>query len=201
MKKQEFLENIRKEIKGLSECEVKERIAFYCEMLDDRIEDGLTEEEAVLEIGPISKVVSDVFSDISFIKIAKDKIRKKGELGIGTITLLALGSPIWLSLVISALAVFFSLFVSLWAVIFSVGWATFLALAASAHAGIFLGIVYFFVGSVPTALYMLSIGLVASGLTIYWFYASRSLTRLTFFVTKRTVILIKKIIIGGRKNA
>ena len=80
MKKQEFLENIRKEIKGLSECEVKERIAFYSEMIDDRIEDGLTEEEAVLEIGPISKVVSDVFSDISFIKIAKDKIRKKGSL-------------------------------------------------------------------------------------------------------------------------
>ncbi|MBR5538496.1 MAG: hypothetical protein IKU61_01205 [Clostridia bacterium] len=47
MNKQEFLEELRKGLSGLPKEDVRERLNFYGEIIDDRIEEGLTEEEAV----------------------------------------------------------------------------------------------------------------------------------------------------------
>ena len=46
MLKNEFMEQLRSRLVGLPSQEVEERLGFYSEMIDDRIEDGLTEEEA-----------------------------------------------------------------------------------------------------------------------------------------------------------
>ena len=47
MNKQEFLSQLRKGLAGLPQNDIEERLAFYGEMIDDRIEEGLSEEEAV----------------------------------------------------------------------------------------------------------------------------------------------------------
>ena len=54
MTKQEFLLNLRKGLLGLPPQDIEERLAFYNEMIEDRIEDGLSEEEAVAEMGRIA---------------------------------------------------------------------------------------------------------------------------------------------------
>ena len=55
MNKQAFLERLRKALSGLPPKEQEERITFYSEMIDDRMEEGLSEEEeAVASIGTIS---------------------------------------------------------------------------------------------------------------------------------------------------
>ena len=51
MNKQEFIVALCDRLVGLPEQEVEDRIGFYCEMIDDRIEDGLSEEDAVAAIG------------------------------------------------------------------------------------------------------------------------------------------------------
>ena len=51
MRKQEFLVQLRKGLSGLPQDEIEERLTFYEEMLDDRIEEGLSEEQAVLAVG------------------------------------------------------------------------------------------------------------------------------------------------------
>ena len=50
MTKQEFLASLREGLRGLPPADVEERIAFYDEMIDDRMEEGLTEEEALGEL-------------------------------------------------------------------------------------------------------------------------------------------------------
>ena len=60
MNKQEFLKNLRVSLSNLPQEEIEERIIFYSEMIDDRIEEGLSEEEAKAMIvrgfaSPISK--------------------------------------------------------------------------------------------------------------------------------------------------
>ena len=47
MNKQEFLDELRKGLCGLPSEDIEERINFYSEMIDDRMEEGLTEEESV----------------------------------------------------------------------------------------------------------------------------------------------------------
>ena len=56
MNKVEFLEQLRRGLNGLPQEEIEERVTFYSEMIDDRIEEGFSEEEAVED----SEVVNSV---------------------------------------------------------------------------------------------------------------------------------------------
>ena len=52
MRKEEFLMALRAGLTGLSPEGVEKLVEFCSEMIDDRMEDGLTEEEAVAAAGP-----------------------------------------------------------------------------------------------------------------------------------------------------
>ena len=49
MNKKEFLSSLNKKLSKFSKQEVKERLVFYSEMIDDRVEEGLSEEERTFE--------------------------------------------------------------------------------------------------------------------------------------------------------
>ena len=55
MTKQEFLNQLRMGISGLPQEDISERLTFYREMIDDRMEEGLSEEEAVAFIAEMKK--------------------------------------------------------------------------------------------------------------------------------------------------
>ena len=77
MNKQEFLELLRKGLYGLPQEDIEERIAFYAEMIDDRIEEGISETEAVEAVGSVEEIVFQTVSEIPFAKIAKERIKTK----------------------------------------------------------------------------------------------------------------------------
>ena len=64
MNKIDFLNELENRLSGLPADEVGERLSFYGEMIDDRIEEGMTEEEAVASIGDVETVVNGIVSDI-----------------------------------------------------------------------------------------------------------------------------------------
>ena len=47
MTKQAFLAALGERLVGLPQKDIEERLTFYSEMIDDRMEEGLSEEEAV----------------------------------------------------------------------------------------------------------------------------------------------------------
>ena len=47
MTKKEFLSSLRSKLQGLPPSDIDERISFYSEMIDDRMDEGKSEEEAV----------------------------------------------------------------------------------------------------------------------------------------------------------
>ena len=47
MRKEEFLSQLESGLYGLPQADIDERLSFYAEMIDDRMEEGLGEEEAV----------------------------------------------------------------------------------------------------------------------------------------------------------
>ena len=77
MTKLQFLLSLHNKLSGLPQNEIEERLNFYSEMIEDRIEDGLSEEEAVSEIGTVDEIAEQIVSDIPLTKIAKEKIKPK----------------------------------------------------------------------------------------------------------------------------
>ena len=56
MDKTTFLSKLEKRLKSLPEEDMQKTLEYYREMIDDRVEDGLSEEEAIADIGPIEEI-------------------------------------------------------------------------------------------------------------------------------------------------
>ena len=188
MNKQEFMEELKKGLRGLPEEDINEHLTFYSEMIDDRIEEGIAEEDAVFEIGTVEKIVEQTIADTPFTKIAKERIKPKRRLKVWEIILICLGAPIWLSLGICAAAVIISLYVSLWAVLISL-WAVFVSLAGCAAGGVIGGIILVIGSKAFSGMAVLSGGIICSGLSILAFIGCNA-------ATKGVIILTKKIAAG-----
>ena len=65
MNKQEFLLKLGDQLSGLSSREKEERLTFYREMIEDRMEDGLSEEEAIAAVGSIDAIAGQINEEIS----------------------------------------------------------------------------------------------------------------------------------------
>ena len=120
MNKQKFLNSLQKRLSHLPRKEAEERLTFYSEMIDDRMEEGLSEEDAVAAVGTVDEIASQG-SEESLGARAREKASPKAPRA-AEIALLVLGSPIWLSLLIAVFAVALSLYIVLWALTLSL-WA------------------------------------------------------------------------------
>ena len=190
MSKQEFLVKLRKGLSGLPQNDVDERLAFYDEMIEDRIEEGLSEEEAVSVAGNVDEIVAQIISEIPLSKIAKERIKPKRQLKSWEIVLLALGSPIWLSLGIAAAAVIFSLYITLWSVIISF-WSVFVSFITCGLSFIVFGVIAVFVINTHFGIITVAAGLVCTGLSIFTFYGCKGVTKGVLILTKKLAVWIK----------
>ncbi len=198
MNKRKFLEKLRKDLSALPQSDVEERLTFYSEMIDDRIEEGLSEEEAVRAIGNTDDIISQIIADTPLTKIVKEKLKPKKRLEAWEITLLILGSPIWLSLLISAFAVIISLYASLWAVIISL-WASFAAVVAASFGVLVAGIVFAACVDRLIGIAFIGCGIAGVGVSILFSFLCEAATKGALLLTKKTALGIKNIFIkrGG----
>ena len=60
MKKAEFLALLRERLADFSNEDAEKSAAFYSEMIDDRMEEGMTEEEAVAALGNLDDIVRSI---------------------------------------------------------------------------------------------------------------------------------------------
>ena len=194
MNKVEFLEQLRRGLNGLPQEEIDERVTFYSEMIDDRIEEGFSEEEAVSQIGSVDLIVSQIVGDVPLTKDIKERITPKRKLSTLEIVLLIMGAPIWLSLLMGAVTLVFSIYISLWAVIVAL-WAVFGSLAACGVSGVVAGIGYAIGGYGFTGLVMISGGLTCAGLAIYLFFVCKVATNGIILLLKKFLVWIKRLFI------
>lgn len=190
MNKQEFLAGLRKSLSGLPQNDIEERLTFYSEMIEDRIEEGISEEEAVVAAGSVDEIARQTVADIPLAKIAKERIRPKHRLRAWEVVLLTLGSPIWLSLGITASAVIFALYVALWSVIVAM-WAVFGSLAVCAVGSVPMCVIFVAHGNGISGLALLSAGIVCAGLSIFMFYGCKEITKGILMLTKKFALWIK----------
>ncbi|MCQ2418950.1 MAG: DUF1700 domain-containing protein [Clostridia bacterium] len=199
MSKQAFLSELRKRLSGLPKDELEERLTFYSDMIDDRVEDGIAEEAAISELGSMDALVSQIIAEVPFSKLVKEKIRPKRKTKAWEIVLLILGSPLWLPLLLAAAAVILAVYVCLWAIIVSL-WSAFLSFVVSAFAGIAAGIVLLFRGDGLNALAMIGVGLVCAGLSVFLFYGCKAATKGILKLTKQFALWIKRLFVGKEEK-
>ena len=113
MTKKEFLSELKKKLRGLSANEARERINFYSEIIDDKIEEGLSEQDAVGEVGNVDDIAEQIIGEMSE---AGNKPKSTKNSSVAQRVLLIIGSPIWVSILISVYAVVWSVVIALWAV-------------------------------------------------------------------------------------
>lgn len=116
MDKQKFISTLKRRLARLPRAEVAERVNFYSEMIDDRIEEGLSEHEAVAEIGPIDKIVAQIKAERVPRGVA-DGFRPASKLRGREIAVMIIGSPVWIPLLIAAAAVIFALYAVMWSLV------------------------------------------------------------------------------------
>ena len=168
MDKLDFLLALGERLDVLPDADRRASLDYYSEILDDLVENGMTEAEAVASLGSVDAIAEEILMDIPLPKLVKAKMKKRRRLTGTEITLLIVGFPIWAPLLISAFAVVFSVYVSLWAVVISL-YATDLALAGCAL-GSLVGAIMMFVGGQPaSALLFLGAMLVLAGLSVLLF--------------------------------
>lgn len=195
MSKQEFIDELRKGLSGLPQNDIEERLTFYSEMIDDRTEEGLSEDEAICEIGTVNEVVSQIVAEYPLSKLVKERVRPKRTLRAWEVVLLLLGSPVWLSLLIAAFAVVLSAYVVIWSVVISL-WAIEVSLAACSLAGVILFAVLSFQGNRLAGIAMLGAGIFCAGLSVCWFFVCKEATKGTLLLTKKIALGIKSLFIG-----
>ena len=188
MRKQEFLVRLKRKLHGLPKRDVDDRIRFYSEMIDDRMEDGLSEKDAVAAIGSVDEIASQIVEDSSAYNPSGNKPKRR--LRTWEITLLAVGSPVWLSLAIAIFAVVLSIYVVLWSLVISL-WAILASFIGCAVGGVLAGTVIAIGGNGATGIAMIAAGVVCAGLAILLFFGCKAATRGTLLLTKKITLIIK----------
>lgn len=190
MNRQEFLCLLREELRGLPQDDINERVIFYSEMIDDLVEEGFSEEDAVNSLGNTDEIISQIVTEVPLTKLVKEKTTPKKNLEWRTITLLILGSPIWLSLLIAAVAVVLSLYAAAWCVIISL-WSVFASVTGSVIGTVFASIMAFIKGNSTSGIAMIGAAVACAGLSILLFFGCKATTKGFLLFIKKAMLKIK----------
>lgn len=199
MNREAFLEEIARRLKGLPEEDVERSLDYFREMIDDRMEDGMSEEEAVADLGTPEAAAMGLLGEMPLPKLVRARMRPKRALRIWEIVLLVLGSPVWLPLVLTGafLVLLFYLLLALFVLIFLV---LVLSVGVSALAAVVSGVCMLFTGNLVQTGLTLGAGLALAGVTLallpLWALAARG----DLALWRRTGRGIRRLFIQGNRR-
>lgn len=194
MTKSEFINKIKSKLSNFPESIVDDRLSFYTEMIDDYIDEGMTEVEACEKLGSIDEIVESIAGDIPLKDIAKKKLEKRRRLSALEIVLLIVGFPIWFTLLAAGFAVIISIYAALWSVVISL-WAVVVSCGATSLVSLLLFIVYLCEGNPTLAFVLLGTCFVLLGISALFLLLSKYLSVLTIKVPKLLFKWIKRLFI------
>ena len=178
MNKEQFLTELQERLSFLPASEAARFIGYYREMIDDRMEEGMSEEDAVADLGDIDHIVEDIQYDLpvtslvaSTVKETTAKTKAKAEKRWPTwgkvlaVLGIILSSPLWIALLLALACVIVTVLAIMIAVIVVVA-ALVLALAVASLASLVGGVLTVF-GRPALGLALLGLGLLGGGLSVF----------------------------------
>ncbi len=170
MNKIAFLQALEEKLKALPKEDRTRSLEYYFEIIDDHMDEGMTEEEAVAACGSVEEIAQQILMDTPLPKLVKQTVKPKRRMRAWEIVLLAVGSPLWLSLLIAAMAIILAICVVLWVVVIAI-YAAAIVCGAVGTAMAAMATVSLVQGQFLPALFFFGCGLICAGLTILLFIA------------------------------
>ncbi|MFH1880305.1 MAG: DUF1700 domain-containing protein [Bacillota bacterium] len=178
MNKHEFLHALLQSLSPLPQAEREKAYAFYAEIIDDSMEDGMSEEEAIQRLGSMDEIVERIIAETPIKVLLQSRVERRNR-SLLTILLLVFGFPVWFPVLAALLTVLLTLFIVLWTVALSL-WAVG---ASSAAAALLSCVGFFSFPGVGLRLIFLGSALACAGCAAPAFmvslYATRQFARLT----------------------
>ena len=191
MTKLEFLLALQKELEAVPREDMQQRLTFYSEMIEDRVEEGLSEEEAITQIGTVEEVAAQILAEYPAECLPRESECGKRRLKTWQIVLIILGSPVWASVLIGAASVVVSLYISLWAAVISL-WSIFVSVSACGAAFPVMGVFFLCTGHTHSGIAMLGAGLVLIGLAIFCYFGCKWASKGTAAIGKKAYLALKR---------
>lgn len=189
MTREIFFNELRGKLKGLPKDDIETRIAFYDEMINDLMDEGLSENDAINKIGPVDKIVDEIALDTSLTKLVKERIRPKRKMSAMEIVLLIVGFPLWFPLLLTAFILTLVGYLLIWVLVLVM-----YVIEFSLGAVVLSGIVVFAMTLFEEALNYVAIGsaIFACGAILLTFPLAKLVTKLTINLSRNIVLGIKR---------
>lgn len=201
MNKYEFMAAVREKLGDVPREDIERSLDYYAEMIDDRIEEGFSEEEAVAAMGSPDDVAAQILGENLHgsqrveSKVVAENVSRRRALRGWEIALLILGSPLWLPLLLAAVIIILAVYIVMWSAVV-VLYSADLCLAAGAVAGIFMTFVLPITGNWALSVMSLGAALVCAGFAIFAFLGCNAVAKGMILLTKKIFIGVKNLIIG-----
>ena len=197
MSKNEFLKELESRLNGLPSEDIKERVAFYEEMINDRLEEGKSEEEALKEIGTVDEIVEQITKETPLVKLVKERVKPKRRIQTWEIVLIAVGFPLWLPLLITAFALIMVAYILVWTLVI-VTYTVEIATSVAGLVAIIAGAAAFFSGAHWYGVGLAAGGVMCIGFSILFIFACIGATKASIALTKVIILSIKKKFVSRR---
>lgn len=112
MNKQEYISRLNELLACLPADHRLESISFYEEMIDDRMEDGMTEEQAVAALDAPGIAAEKILDDLPAVPRVVVKTRRKSRALLWGAAII--GSPLWVALALAFAATVLGIYLCIW---------------------------------------------------------------------------------------
>ena len=199
MTKSEFLEELKRRLSKLPDYEIEKTVSFYAECIDDRIEEGMTEKEAVSALGSIDDIVNEILIDTPLPSLVQNKIKESHKTSKNRTLWMILaicGFPFWFMIGLFLLIMILTVYITIWSVIIAL-FAIVFSFAAGGISGLISGVITCFTKGPAVGFSIIGISMICIGLFLLLikplFWICKQLMKLTgVFLRKIKSLFIKK---------
>lgn len=191
MTKLQFILALRNRLDAHPKEDWEQALEYYNELIDDRMEDGISEEEAVAAIGSVDTIAEQLLSDHPLPKPVTKKAEQTRPKA-GVIILLIAGAPVWLSLLACALAIVICLYAGVFSVVVSL-FATSVALGICAPMILLLGIQALVTSGIAIGLVYWGLALVCAGLSVFLWIGGHYCIKSCIWISKKCWLWMKSL--------
>ncbi len=163
MTRDEFLNRLGELLACLPADQVKETQEFYAEAIADRMEDGMTEAEAVAAMGTPGEVAEATLDELPAVPRAIARTKRKSTALLWALAIV--GSPVWIPLLLAFVAVAAAVYICIWVLALCV-WIVAAAFGGAGLVGLLFAVDGIIIGHVPYVLASMGMGFASIGVAL-----------------------------------
>lgn len=186
MMKAEFLKRLDTALAQLPEADRRRYVESYAELIEDKVEDGMAEADAVASLGDIDQIAREILGSTPLPVLMCTAVKPRRGWSVWSVILIVLGMPVWLPILAALGAVILSVYLVIWSVVA----ALYASVAVVLVAAVGCVIAGFLTGSLGGILLCLGAALILAGLGLLFGAAVVALTKL---LVKLTAWIFRKI--------